>query len=639
MKKEIRIEEMPGFESKVEIGKLNIEKDHEIFKDEILFSMEGAKCSEDFISKFNGRIIEVFVSDGDEVEKGQLIAIIELEEDDIKDIVIKELPGFDTFVSVSNIGFKVGDKVRKDDILLSVEGSKCCEDIKATYDGEIVELLVKEKDEIEKDTLLSKIKVDDITDKGIISREKISKKCRAEVVVLGGGPGGYVAAIRASQNGKNVILIEKDELGGTCLNRGCIPTKSMVQSTKVSDIIKKAEIFGIEDASGLISMEKIIDRKNNVVNTLVSGLNSSMKKHKINVIKGEASINDEKSLIVDLGDDKTVVEFENLILAPGSIVSIPNFIGAEEEDILTSDELLELREIPESIIIIGGRVIAMEFAFIYSKLGSKVTVIQRSNTIFPNLDSDVIDVIQNSARKHNIRLIEGADLKEIKTNIDGYKTVIIEKNNNEEFITAHKVAIATGRKANIENLELEKMNVDIDNQTKGIKVNKKLETTAENIYAIGDATNIYNLAHVASKHGIIAADNICGKNIEMRYDAVPEAVFTDPEIGLVGMNEKECISKGINYIIGKFPYMANGKALVEDETDGFIKLVANTESREIIGASLVGLAATDLLSSVTNLVHNKVKIDDAKDVIYAHPTVSETLFEAILDLDNESIHK
>lgn len=645
MNTKISIKELPGFETKVTVGKVNVKEGQKIEKGDILLSLEGAKCTEDFKADINGTIKNILVEEGEEIEKGHVIAEIEEEYDsNILDIELLELPGFETKVIVGKININKNDYIESGDVLLSLEGAKCTEDFKSPVSGKIIDILVDEGDEIEQNSKLLKIETvnsnnhNDIDDK-VSSHIDSKEKYKAEVVVLGGGPGGYVAAIRASQNGKKVILIEEDTLGGTCLNRGCIPTKSMVQSTKVSDLIKNADIFGIEDASGLISMNKIIDRKEGVVKTLVSGLNASMKKHNIQVLNGRGKANNENSLVVNLDNKNAIVEFENLILAPGSVVSIPAFDGADEDNILTSDELLELREIPESLIIIGGRVIAMEFAFIYQKLGTKVTVLQRSDTIFPNLDDDVIEVVRKSAIDLGINLIEGTDVKSIKTTINGGKVVVIEQDGVEKVITAEKLAIATGRKPNLEGLDLEKLNVEICDNTRGIKVDRKMQTTNEKIYAIGDATNIYNLAHVASKQGIIAADNISGKNLEMEYCAIPEAVFTDPEIGLVGMSEKMCKEKNIEYIVGKFPYMANGKALVENDTEGFIKVIANKNTRKIIGASLIGLAATDLLSVFANLVHNKVDIDMAKDVVYAHPTVSETAFEAILDLDGESIHK
>ncbi len=460
-----------------------------------------------------------------------------------------------------------------------------------------------------------------------------------EVVILGGGPGGYVAAIRATQRGKKVILIEEDELGGTCLNRGCIPTKSMVQSTRVKDLVDAADIYGIEGASGICSMEKIVERKNTVVKTLISGLNCSMQKRNITVLRGHGSIYDAKSLKVTLQNEEAIVTFDDLILAPGSVVAYPPFPDSEMEDNLTSDDLLNLKEIPKSMIILGGRVIAMEFAFIYRKLGCDVTVIQRSKTIFPNLDDDVIQEIRTKAIALGIKLYEGTAIHFIKNAENGDKVVEFEQDLVTKIVTAEKLVVATGRKPNIEGLELDKMGVKVNKRPYGIAVDEQMRTTAEHIYSIGDATNLYCLAHVASKQGLVAVENIMGNQEVMKYNAIPEAVFTDPEIGLVGENEKSLQQKQIPYLVGKFPYISNGKALVENATNGFVKILATKKERKIVGAALVGIAAADLLSVMTNLVAIGADVQQAKDVIYAHPTLSEILSEAVMDLDDESIHK
>ncbi len=562
-----------------------------------------------------------------------------------KEIIIETLPGFQPKANIGRVCVKVGDKIGIGDTILTIEGKKGNKDVVSDYGGEVLSIEVEEGSTINKGALLAVIEAEEIEQEEVgLENEDVdtrvhSENLEAEIVVLGGGPGGYVAAIRASQRGKNVILIEEDKLGGTCLNRGCIPTKAMVETNRVRDLIKSAEVFGLENPSGEVSMEKLMARKDGIVETLVSGIESSMDKHKVKVLNGRGVAFDKNTLSVSLKDKNVLVKFENLILAPGSLVDIPDFNGADGKDILTSNELLDLKEVPESLIILGGRVIAMEFAFIYSKLGSKVTVIQRSDSIFPNLDKDIVDLVKESALENGINLIEGTRVKSIRSTVDGGKAVIIDHKGEEKIVVGSKLAIATGRKPNIEGLNLDRLGVDLDSRGRAIKVDGKMRTNIKNIYAIGDATNIYNLAHVASKQALVAVENILGNEIDMDYSAVPEAIFTDPEIGIVGRSEKDCKEEGIDYILGDFPYSNNGKSLVANETNGFIKVIAEKKTRKIIGASLVGLLATDLLSVFTNLIANGNTIDEAKDVIYAHPTVAETAFEAILDLDNESIHK
>lgn len=643
MSKEVRIDELPGFEDNCKVGKISVSEGDSIVQGDLILVLEDSKGTTDFKSNYEGTILSLNVSEGDIVEKDYLVLTIDeaCQRTGVKEILIDELPGFEISAKIGKINISNGQSIKIDDLILTLEDSKGTVDLKSKVNGDNILLKVEEGQEVELNSVVAIIETtESVTVRKVDDEHSgVEDNYHAQVVVLGGGPGGYVAAIHASQLGKSVIIVEEDNLGGTCLNRGCIPTKSMVQSLKVNDIIKNAEIFGIENGSGSISMKKLIDRKDKVVKNLVFGLNCSMAKHDIIVLNGRGIANDEKSLLVNISGKEVVVSFDKLILAPGSIVAMPRFDGANAKDILTSDELLELTEIPESLIIIGGRVIAMEFAFIYRKLGSKVTVIQRSDSIFPNLDEDIIEVVRDSAIAHGITLVEGTNVQSIKNNIDGTKTVILEQHGEEKLVSAEKLAIATGRMPNLEGLKLDKLGVELSERPWGIKVDDMMKTTANNIYAIGDATNIYNLAHVASKQGIIAANNICGADDHMDYSAIPEAVFTDPEIGLVGMSEKDCKKAGLEYLIGKFPYASNGKSLVENETNGFIKVIANKNTRKVIGAGLIGLAATDLLSVFTNLIANGNTIDEAKDVVYAHPTVSETVFEAILDLDGESIHK
>ena len=544
MSKEIRIQSLPGSKESIKVGKINVREGDFISKGDIILILEDAKCTQEFKSEYEGKIKTINVEEGDIAKKDSLIVTIDeaCEKTVITEILVEKLAGFSKSAKIGKINIIKGEKINKGDVILTLECGKATIELESKVNGTIKDIKVEEAQEVELNDVIAIVECKEpVTVKKIDdSHSNIKDTYHGEVVVLGGGPGGYVAAIRASQLGKSVIIVEEDTLGGTCLNRGCIPTKSMVQSTKVHDLIKNAEIFGIENASGNISMQKIIDRKNNVVKTLVFGLNCSMADHNITVLNGRGTANDKKSLLVNMDGKEVIVTFDDLILAPGSIVSMPPFEGANANDILTSDELLDLTKIPESLIIIGGRVIAMEFAFIYRKLGSKVTVIQRSDTIFPSLDNDIIEVVRKSAIENGIILVEGTDVQSIKTNIDESKTVIFKQDGEEKLVTAEKLAIATGRKPNIDGLNLDKMGVEISDKFHGIKVNHKMKTTAENIYAIGDATNIYNLAHVASKQGMVAANNISGANIDMDYKAIPEAVFTEPEIGLVGMNEKMC---------------------------------------------------------------------------------------------------
>ena len=461
---------------------------------------------------------------------------------------------------------------------------------------------------------------------------------KMDVVIVGGGPGGYVAAIRAAQGGKKVMVIEENRLGGTCLNRGCIPTKALVSSIDVLEKIKQAESFGFEVGNTKISLEKIMERKNEVVNTLVSGIEHLMNVHQIEYIAGKAEVKDSETLTVKNKSIDASIKYKNLIIATGSKpcgLSIP---GADSDDILTSEDLLELKEIPTSITIIGGGVIGMEFAFIYNALGTKVTVVEFFPQILNNMDEDVVDIIRESAVERGINIYEGAKAASIKSALDGTKIVEIIENNQSKFLISEKVAMAVGRKANLESLDLEKLQVELNEKRNGIMVDTYMKTSKPNIYAIGDITNKIQLAHVASHQGIVAVDNILGIENEMNYNLIPSAIFTIPEIGHVGLTEKDACAQKLDCLIGKFPFMANGKAQAMGEVLGFVKLIANKETRKIIGGTIIGVHATDMLSTISNIIASGLTIDKAAHIIYAHPTTAEAIHEALLNLDGRGIH-
>ena len=630
---------LPMFQTEATVGKVLIEEGTQVHQGDKVVTVESAKGAIELTSTVSGRISRIYVHAGDKVAIGSLLFETQGQTKEIS-VTAPGLPGFQTTSTVGKIRKAAGDPVGNAEVLMVLEGGKGTAEVKAPEAGTVGSILVKEGDKVETGAPLLTLLVEDRQE---AAEEKPSgkpeKQYHGEVVVLGGGPGGYVAAIRASQRGKKTILIEADQLGGTCLNRGCIPTKALVQATRVQDTVREAEVFGILGAQCRADLPKMMDRKNQVVSTLISGLDSSMDKHGITVLRGRGTVRDSGTLEVDLPEETALVSFDDLILAPGSVVSYPPFPGADAEDNLTSDELLSLQEIPRSLIILGGRVIAMEFAFIYRKLGTEVTVIQRSDSIFPNMDPDVVAEVHRSAEALGIHFYEGTRIQAIRTTANGEKLVEFQYRGETLYLTAEKLAVATGRKPNLKGLNLDRLGVEISEKTRGIQVDSHMRTTAPHIYAIGDATNLCNLAHAASRQGLVAVENILGTPQQMRYDAIPEAVFTDPEIGLCGMTETQCRKQGLEVLVGKFPYASNGKALVENETQGFIKIIARKQDRVLVGAALVGVSAADLLSTLCSLITIGATVDQAKEAIYAHPTVSETLSEAILDLDGESLHK
>lgn len=572
------------------------------------------------------------------------------------DLIIDKLSGHDTSGKVGKINKKAGDSLNSGDLIFTIESGKGTLKYISKYKGVLEQLSITESDIIKKGQVIGKVEGELIQETGAAKTHAASqqeqkkttysfgfakplqKNFEVDIAIVGGGPGGYVSAIRAAQGGKKVLMIEEGRLGGTCLNHGCIPTKALVSSIDTLEKIRHAENFGLEVKDVKFSLEKIMQRKNEVVNTLVSGIEHLMNTHEIEYISGKAEVKDSETLTVKNKSIDAIIKFQKLIIATGSKpCSIP-IEGADGEDILTSQELLELTEVPSSITIIGGGVIGMEFAFIYNALGSKVNVVEYFPQILNTMDEDVVDIIRTTAVQRGINLYEGAKAASIKTALDGMKIVEINENNQTKYLISEKVAMAVGRKANLESLDLAKLQVELNEKCNGIMVDDHMRTSNPNIYAIGDITNKIQLAHVASHQGIVAADHINGIENKMCYDLVPSAIFTIPEIGHIGLTEKDACSQKLNYIIGKFPLIANGKAQAMGEVEGFVKLIAIKETRKIIGGTIVGVHATDMLSTISNIIASGMTIDKATHVIYAHPTTAESIHEALLSLDGRGIH-
>lgn len=467
------------------------------------------------------------------------------------------------------------------------------------------------------------------------NKEKLEK----EITIIGGGPGGYVAAIKAAQMGAEVALVEKEHIGGVCLNRGCIPTKAMVRSAEVYDNIENAKEFGLDVDKEAISvnMKKVVKRKDRVVRRLVKGVEHLLKSHDVEIIEGEAELVDENTVFVNSEDNDLEIKSENIIIATGSKVSKIPIEGIELPGVIDSNQALELDELPEKMVIVGGGYIGMEFAFIYANLGVDITVVEFLDEILGNCAPDMCKEIHRSARKKGINILTGSKVEKIREEDD---ELIVEftKDDEKDEVMGDKVLMAVGREPYYEGLGIEKIGIELDENERGIKVNKKMETNIPNIYAIGDVTDEMQLAHVASHQGMIAAKNILGEEVEMDYDVVPSAIFTSPEMANVGLGPEEAKEKGIEIETGYFPFRANGKALAQGERQGFIKLIQEKESGKIIGAKIIGTHASDILGEVTLAIKNELTAEDIAETIHAHPTTPEVVHEVALDLAEESIH-
>lgn len=536
---------------------------------------------------------------------------------------------------IGKINIIAGNSVANGCELLSIETNKGNTVVKAKNQGIIKEILVSEGSEVKAGNILIRIEEEEKaqdackTDKSCLEEE-------SDITIIGGGPGGYVAAIKAAQLGAKVALIEKNSLGGTCLNWGCIPTKAFVRSAEIYENVKDSESFGIETSAPLINMSNVVKRKNSIVKRLVAGIESLIQKNKIIYIKGSGKIINKNLVIAENDESIIKIKSKNIIIATGSISAQLNIPGVNSKNVLTSKEILDINSIPKKLTIIGGGVIGMEFAFIFSSFGAEVTVLEYFPNILCSLDEDIINEINRAANEKGIKICTSSNVEEIYETEDNEAVVKYSKDGVTKYITSDKVLMSVGRKPYMEGIGLE--NAGIELNKKGIKVNLKMQTNVENIYAVGDVTNIIQLAHVASRQGVIAAENIMGHDILMDYSAVPSAIFTSPEIAAAGMSEKEAKSKGIQFKTGKFPYAANGKALTLGDSRGFIKVIKDESEGMIIGASIIGAHATDLIAELTLAINNKIPPDKIIDTIHAHPTTAEIIPEAVMAAEGVSIH-
>jgi len=455
------------------------------------------------------------------------------------------------------------------------------------------------------------------------------------IAIIGGGPGGYVAAICGAQLGARITLIEKDTLGGTCLNRGCIPTKSLLQSASLIKQMEDADTFGITVENIAIDFSKVCRRKEHVVQQLLNGVNFLMKKNRINVISGTAAII-EPGRIKVAGNDNIIIETDQIIIATGSKPASIPVKWVNEEGVINSDEALAMEQIPESMIIVGGGVIGLEFAQIFHRFKTRVTVIGRAPQLLRSEDAEIARMLEKNLRKEGIDIYTGAEVKSIETDKQGYKTVFFNTGDKEKKLTAAKVLIASGRRPYTENIGLEKLGVSLKNGF--IVVNKRMETNIKNLYAIGDVTGKPMLAHKAMAQGRCAVQNAIGIDFEINYKALPRCIYTSPEIASVGLTEKEALKKYGDIKIGKFPFRANGKALILNKTEGMVKFIVEPRYGEVLGVEIIGPDATGMIAEAVLGIHLEATVNDFASAFHAHPTLSETIMEAALGANGKSIH-
>ena len=456
----------------------------------------------------------------------------------------------------------------------------------------------------------------------------IEKNNHFDVAVIGSGPGGYAAAFRAADLEKRVALIEKDDvLGGVCLNRGCIPSKALLYISQIIEEARALERKGIKFNSPKIKLDKVRNWKNEVVEKLNKGIAQMAKARKVQVINGVAEFKSKNEIAITSKDKSEVISFDNAIIATGSrstlIPSVPN----NHPSVMTSKEALQLESIPKTLLVIGGGYIGLEMATVYNSLGSQVTVVEMLDSLLPGADKDIVRLLQHKLKNDFHQIMVKSKVVEVKPNKD--KTLSVKIDNNGKIINQKfdKVLVSVGRRPNTENLGLEKIGIQLTEQG-FIKVDKKQKTNVVNIYAIGDVAGEPMLAHKATHEGKVAAEVIAGLLAAFDAKSIPAVIFTNPEIAWTGLTETEAQAKGINYKKAEFPWGASGKAIATGQSIGKTKLLFNPENGKLLGVSIVGAHAGDIISEGALAIEMGADAEDIGLTIHPHPTLSETFANA-----------
>ena len=459
-----------------------------------------------------------------------------------------------------------------------------------------------------------------------------------DIIVIGSGPGGYVAAVRAAQAGKRTAIVEREALGGVCLNWGCIPTKALLKSAAVYHYVKNAASYGIDiEGEAKADISKIVARSRGVAETMSKGIDFLMKKNKIDVLRGHGSIESKGVVAVENEEGRTLYEADHIILATGARPRQMPFIPVDGEKIITSREALVIKELPESIVVIGSGAIGSEFAFLFAQLGVKVTIVEYLPNLMPLEDEEVSKTMERAFRKMRATVYTGTTVKAARVNDDGRCEVDIEGKKGAETLVADMVLAAVGIKTNTENIGLEKVGIELERDK--IKVDEHYQTAVEGIYAIGDLIPTPALAHVASAEAIHCVDAICGRSPQpIDYSTIPSCVYTSPEVASVGLTEKQAVEKGIELKVGRFQFTASGKAAAAGERDGFVKLLFDAATDKLIGAHFVGMNVTEMIAEPTVAKALGATAEVLAHTIHPHPTMSEAVMEAAEAALGHAIH-
>ena len=558
--------------------------------------------------------------------------------------------------------FKEGDTVKKGDILFSVATDKLTNDVEAEEDGVLLKILLPEGETAPCKSVIAWIgaageAVPDVAGAAAPAAAPAAPAATAApaaaapaaapaadgqktIIVVGGGPGGYVAAIRAAQLGAKVTLVEREHIGGTCLNIGCIPTKCLLHSAElVSEIKDQGADIGVKVSGVEVDFPQVIAHKNAISKQLTQGVAGLLKQNKVTRVDGEASFTGPKTLSVKKTDGSVEeMTADAIIVATGSVNSQPPIPGLKENpNCIDSTGALSLEKLPKSMVVIGGGVIGLELACAYAAFGTKITVVEALDHMLPMLDGDLTKIGVAHMKKMGMEFNLECPVQAVEASPVGAKVVCKNKAGETVSFEAEKVLVAIGRKANTASLNLEA--AGLANDRGRIIVNDKMETSVPGVYAIGDCVMGYaQLAHTASAMGEVAAENICG--VEAHYDEKtnPTCVYMEPEAASVGLTEEQCKAKGIDYKVGKFPLVANGKSLIINGGEGLVKIIADAKYEEVLGMHIIGPRATDLIAEGALALRLEATVDELISTIHSHPTVSESVRECALNVQKRAIH-